>query len=121
MNSIPPKLSPWIEARSRFKLSHADVQMARELGMNPKKLGGLANERQEPWKVPLREFIANCYRKSYGRDAPEHVRSIEQLVKDEQKRRDLKKARKAVLHETQQPINNVQHAASNANNQDAAA
>jgi hypothetical protein len=30
----------WVEARRRFHLSHAHVQMAQELGMNPKKLGG---------------------------------------------------------------------------------
>jgi alpha-ketoglutarate-dependent 2,4-dichlorophenoxyacetate dioxygenase len=54
---IPPHLQPWIEARRRFHLSHAHVQMARELGMNPKKLGKLNNHDQEPWKLPLREFI----------------------------------------------------------------
>jgi hypothetical protein len=31
--------------------------MARELGMNPKKLGKLDNHDQEPWKLPLPEFI----------------------------------------------------------------
>jgi hypothetical protein len=29
-------LVPWFEARKRFKLSHAQTQMARELGMNPR-------------------------------------------------------------------------------------
>ena len=28
-----------------------------ELGLNPKKFGGLANHRQEPWKTPLPGFI----------------------------------------------------------------
>ena len=37
---IPPSLQPWIDARRRFHLSHEHVQMARELGMNPKKLSG---------------------------------------------------------------------------------
>ena len=39
MKRIPTKLKPWFEARRRFKLSHAHTQMARELGMNPRKLG----------------------------------------------------------------------------------
>ena len=30
---IPPSMQPWIEARKRFRLSHAHVQMARELGL----------------------------------------------------------------------------------------
>ena len=36
---IPQELQRWIDARKRFHLSHARVQMARELGMNPRKLG----------------------------------------------------------------------------------
>jgi hypothetical protein len=41
MKRIPAKLKPWFEARKRFKLSHAHTQMARELGMNPRKFGSL--------------------------------------------------------------------------------
>jgi hypothetical protein len=54
--------------------------MARELGMNPKKLGGLDNHRQEPWKQPLPDFIASLYAKRFGKDAPDIVRSIEDAV-----------------------------------------
>ncbi len=36
---IPDKLKIWIEARKRFRLSHEQIQMARELGMNPKGFG----------------------------------------------------------------------------------
>jgi len=49
---IPKKLQPWLEAGKQFKLSHAHIQMARELGMNPRNFGSLANDRQEPWKLP---------------------------------------------------------------------
>jgi hypothetical protein len=95
MKRIPAKLQPWFEARRRFKLSHAHTQMARELGMNPRKLGSLANEGQEPWKLPLPEFIAQCYRKSFGRSQPQQVRSLEEVVQAEETRRKEKKARKA--------------------------
>ncbi len=44
---IPQKDTVWIEARKRFHLSHAQIQMARELGMNPGSFGSLANHRQE--------------------------------------------------------------------------
>jgi hypothetical protein len=59
--SVHSGLESWIDARQRFGLSHAHVQMARELGMNPKKLGKLANHDQEPWKLPLPQFIAALY------------------------------------------------------------
>jgi len=67
---IPEKLKVWIDARKRFHLSHAQVQMARELGLNPKKFGKLANHKQEPWKIPLPLFIEHLYRKQFGRERP---------------------------------------------------
>lgn len=77
-NSIDPKLQEWITARTRFRLSHAHVQMARELGLNPAKLGKIANHKQEPWKAPLPEYIEHLYSKRFGRALPEVVMSIEQ-------------------------------------------
>lgn len=38
---VPEKYRIWIEVRKKHLLSHAQVLMARELGMNPKKLRGL--------------------------------------------------------------------------------
>ena len=45
---IPDHLQAWITARKRHHLSHAHVQMARELGMNPKIPGKLDDADQEP-------------------------------------------------------------------------
>ncbi|TDY15555.1 hypothetical protein B0G81_8619 [Paraburkholderia sp. BL6665CI2N2] len=78
---IPSKLQPWFEARQRFRLSYAHIQMAREPGLNPRRFGSLANGQQEPWKRPLEEFIAHCYDKRFGRTTPEHVQSLEEAVK----------------------------------------
>ncbi len=64
---LNPNLQAWIDARKRHRLSHAHVQMARELGMNPAKLGGIDNHRQEPWKLPLQEFIEHLYEKRFGK------------------------------------------------------
>jgi hypothetical protein len=52
--------------------------MARELGLNPKKLGSLANHKQEPWKSPLPDFIEYLYAKRFGRERPEVVTPIGQ-------------------------------------------
>jgi hypothetical protein len=51
---FPQHVRDWIAARKRHHLSHAHVQMARELGLNPKKLGKIDNDDQEPWKAPGR-------------------------------------------------------------------
>ena len=78
---LPPKFQVWVEARKRFHLSHAHVQMARELGLNPKKLGSIANHDQEKWKSPLPQFIEALYFERFGNDRPESVLSIEELLK----------------------------------------
>jgi hypothetical protein len=83
---IPAKLAVWIEARRRFKLSHCQIQMARELGMNPRKLRKLANHEQEPWKLPLGGFIEELYFKRFKRTAPEPALSIEELHKRKKER-----------------------------------
>jgi hypothetical protein len=83
---LSPKYQVWIDARKKYKLSHAHIQMARELGLNPKKLGKLANHKQEPWKAPLPVFIENIYFKNLGKQPPENARSIEQMVKDKKQR-----------------------------------
>jgi len=78
VKKLSQDLQDWVEARKRHHLSHAHVQMARELGMNPKKLGKLDNHHQEPWKAPLPEFIEHLYFKRFGRERPEVVMSIEE-------------------------------------------
>ena len=109
MNKLLLKLQPWIDARRRLKLSHAHVQMARELGMNPKKLGSRANDRQEPWKSPIQEFIAECYFKSFKRTEPAEVRSIEQVIEAEKMRRANKQARKASKASVESDDGNVEN------------
>ncbi len=95
---IPKKLRPWIEARKRYHLSHAHVQMARELGMNPKKLGGMANHKQEPWKMPLPQFIEHRYQRQFGKKMPGDVRSIETKVAEKSARKKMNKnSNKVVL------------------------
>lgn len=92
---IPAGLQSWIDARQRFGLSHAHVQMARELGMNPKKLGKLANHNQEPWKLPLPGFIATLYFKRFGNAGPDTVRTIEEIAAAKRAKKQKHKAGKS--------------------------
>jgi len=88
---IPQKLVPWFEARKKYRLTHAQVQMARELGLNPKKFGGLANHRQEPWKVPLPNFIEQIYLKRFGVERPAEVVSLEEVIARERVKKERKR------------------------------
>jgi len=84
---VPQKLKPWVEARNKYRLSHAQVQMARELGMNPKKFGGLANHRDEPWKMPLPQYIEHLYQKRFGKARPDDTRPIEDKAAEKRNRK----------------------------------
>ena len=92
---LPPHLQMWVEARKRYRLSHTHVQMARELGLNPKKFGKLGQNRQEPWKAPLPQFIEHIYAKRFGRERPEVVVPVEEHARQLARRKAARKAAKA--------------------------
>jgi len=99
---VPEKYQAWIDARKRYHLSHAQVQMARELGMNPKKLGGKANHQQEPWKMPLPQFIEHLYSKRFNKERPDQVRSIEEMLKVQETKKEKRRQRKREKREAQE-------------------
>lgn len=94
---IPEKFRIWIEVRRRYHFSDAQIQMARELGLNPHKFGKIANEKQEPWKIPLPQFIETIYFKRFHKSQPDIVQSIEDIIRVHQEKKAEKKARKAEL------------------------
>ena len=92
---LPQQYQVWVDARRRHHLSHAQVQMARELGLNPRKLGSIDNHRQEPWKRPLPEFIEELYRKRFGRAQPDDVVPVEEHARRKAQRKAERAARRA--------------------------
>ena len=97
-NKIPDKYQIWIDARKRYRLSHAHIQMARELGMNPKKFGKIANEKQESWKAPLPTFIERIYFKRFDRERPIDVKSIEEVLRAKEKKKEERRRGKQQKH-----------------------
>jgi hypothetical protein len=90
--SASDKWRPWIDARRNHHLSHAHIQMARELGMNPRKFGGLDNHRQERWKAPLPIFIESLYFKRFGKQRPDAIKTIEEIAAGQRAKQDARKA-----------------------------
>ena len=87
-------LEKWMAAQKRHRLSDRHVQMARELGLNPDKFGKIDNHRQEPWKVPLPQFIEDIYFKRFKREQPETVRPLKQILKEMEFKKKLQKEKK---------------------------
>ena len=58
----------WRNAKKICRLNAQQVEMARALGMNPKKLPRLRPSPQQRWKLPVGEFIESCYWKRFGGD-----------------------------------------------------
>lgn len=87
-------LEKWLVAQKRHSLSDKQVQMARELGLNPDKLGKIDNHKQEPWKTPLPQFIENIYFKRFRREEPETVKPLKQILAELAVRKKQKKKEK---------------------------
>lgn len=92
--AVPNDLKPWIEAKKRHRLSQAHIQMARELGMNPRKFGGIDIHRQEPWKAPLPDFIESLYFKRFGKTRPDTVKSFVEMASARAAKKQAKKLAK---------------------------
>ena len=82
-------LEKWMVAQKRHRLSDKQVQMARELGLNPDKLGKIDNHRQESWKAPLPQFIESIYFKRFKREEPETVKPLKQIMAEMEAKKKL--------------------------------
>ena len=87
-------LEKWMVAQKRHRLSDKQVQMARELGLNPDKLGKIDNHRQESWKAPLPQFIESIYFKRFKREEPETVKPLKQIMAEMEAKKKLQKEKK---------------------------
>lgn len=85
------KIEKWVVAQKKHRLSDKHVAMARELGMNPDKLGKIDNHKQETWKAPLPQFIENIYFKRFEREEPLVVRSQKDIIADDKAKKEQKK------------------------------
>ncbi len=56
----------WRNAKKTCRLTARQVEMARVLGMNPKKLPGLRPSPQQRWKLPVGKFIEQRYWRRFG-------------------------------------------------------
>ncbi len=94
-NRIPNKFKPWIAIRKKFGLTHAHVQMARELGMDIKRIRQPANpDPNMPGRLPLNKYIEKLYVKRFDKTEPDEVKTMEDLAAEHMMRREAKKSEK---------------------------
>lgn len=93
---LPEKFQIWVDVRKKYHLSHMHIQMAREMGLNPKKFGGFENHKQEAWKEPLPKFITTLYNKRFSKLQPDEVQSIEKLYQAQLEKKQQKKQAKEI-------------------------
>lgn len=65
------KEEAWSDAKKRYKLIDGHIRMAKELGLNPKKFGSYAPNKQELWKEPLPDFIEEIYARRFKKREPD--------------------------------------------------
>ena len=102
------QIEKWIVTQKKHRLSDTHVQMARELGLNPDKLGKIDNRRQEPWKAPLPEFIEEIFYKRFKKERPDVVKPLKQIFKEQEIKTKTKKKEKEIRRKEreQEQINN---------------
>jgi hypothetical protein len=58
----------WAKAKQRCRLNMADIRMAKELGLNPRKL--VNPSPSQPWKAPVKVWIRELYEKKHPPKEP---------------------------------------------------
>jgi hypothetical protein len=76
------ELLRWVEAKRQCGLSDAQVQMARDLGMNPKRLIGSESTTQGLKQTPLALRIENLYLRRFSKLLPDSVVPLRQMLHD---------------------------------------
>ena len=57
----------WHEARRRCKLNDEEIQMAKEMGLNPKSLIKNIPNKNEQWKDSVKIWVRDMYEDRFGR------------------------------------------------------
>jgi hypothetical protein len=68
----------WAAAKRQCRLSAEEVRMARELGLNPRKLSKHVPSPAQPWKLPVGVWVRELYGKSHGAPPAEQRRAPRQ-------------------------------------------
>ena len=76
------RLREWVAAKRRCGLSDAHIQMARELGLSPKRLAASAGTGRGPIPVPLSQRVEGLYLKRFKRTIPDSVVPLRQLLRE---------------------------------------
>ncbi|MEQ8191764.1 MAG: hypothetical protein ABRQ39_27615 [Candidatus Eremiobacterota bacterium] len=53
----------WAEAKKKCRLSNETLQMAKEMGLNPRSLIKNIPNKSEQWKSPVSDWIQDMYEK----------------------------------------------------------
>jgi hypothetical protein len=86
-STIPPDIQKWIDAKKKSRLSQMHICIAMELGIPPRKLGGMGANPHELWKSPLPEYLEELYEKRFGSSRKPKVRSFVEIAESRKKKK----------------------------------
>ena len=67
----------WIEAKRRCRLNDNDIQIAKELGLNPRSLIKNIPSKTEQWKLPVKDWICQMYQKRQEKSERKKARKVQ--------------------------------------------
>ena len=72
----------WVEAKRLCRLNVETVRMAKELGLNPRKLIGNRPSKSQPWKAPVHVWIRDLYEESQAKAARRRAAKAERRAEN---------------------------------------
>lgn len=100
---LPKKLQEWADVRSRFRLSHAVIHMARAVGLSPMDLLTHEKRRTKQGWPRVDKFVTSRYRNRFGKELTEAPPLEEQWAEKKRLQAERKaEKREAALPEVQE-------------------
>lgn len=66
----------WQEAKKRCRLNDDDIKLAKQMGLNPKSLIRNIPNKNEMWKLPVKQWIHNMYEERKEKSAKKAQRKL---------------------------------------------
>lgn len=63
----------WAKAKKKCRLNVATIQMAKEMGLNPKSLIKNIPSKSQQWKAPVQEWVQDMYEDRFGENKLEKI------------------------------------------------
>jgi hypothetical protein len=88
LDPLPEQIAASTRRMRQHKVAPTDLDLSHPIDLVVLSVSKIDNHKQEPWKLPLPQFIEELYLKRFGKTALDAMMSIEERAHIEQQKKE---------------------------------